>query len=176
MANAEKRSIPIKRAKNKPTNKNPQPDAWWIRSTAETCEFFDISDEALRKWAMKGAPKVARGKWDVKALIAWKYDSETSANQRKLNAEAKLKEAKASIEQIRLEVTKKKYVEAAQVTRDLNRLFASLKKSFTALGHRITTELNAMDPDMAITAGKVVGDTVREALEKLAAGKEIGKK
>ena len=160
---------------NKAKSKISQSDAWWIRSTAETCVFFDVSDEALRKWAANGAPKVARGKWNIKDLIAWKY-SEASANQRKLNAEAKLKEAKASIEQIRLEVTKKKYVEAAQVTKDLNRLFNSLKKSFTALGHRITTELNAMDPDIAITAGKVVDDTVRDALTKLAEGKEIGKK
>lgn len=160
---------------NKAKSKISQSDAWWIRSTAETCAFFDVSDEALRKWAANGAPKVARGKWNIKDLIAWKY-SEASANQRKLNAEAKLKEAKASIEQIRLEVTKKKYVEAVQVTKDLNRLFNSLKKSFTALGHRITTELNAMDPDIAITAGKVVDDTVREALTKLAEGKEIGKK
>lgn len=160
---------------NKAKSKISQSDAWWIRSTAETCAFFDVSDEALRKWAANGAPKVARGKWNIKDLIAWKY-SEASANQRKLNAEAKLKEAKASIEQIRLEVTKKKYVEAVQVTKDLNRLFNSLKKSFTALGHRITTELNAMDPDIAITAGKVVDDTVRDALTKLAEGKEIGKK
>ena len=160
---------------NKAKSKISQSDAWWIRSTAETCAFFDVSDEALRKWAANGAPKVARGKWNIKDLIAWKY-SEAGANQRKLNAEAKLKEARASIEQIRLEVTKKKYVEAAQVTKDLNRLFNSLKKSFTALGHRITTELNAMDPDIAITAGKVVDDTVRDALTKLAEGKEIGKK
>ncbi len=160
---------------NKAKSKISQSDAWWIRSTAETCAFFDVSDEALRKWAANGAPKVARGKWNIKDLIAWKYN-EAGANQRKLNAEAKLKEAKASIEQIRLEVTKKKYVEAVQVTKDLNRLFNSLKKSFTALGHRITTELNAMDPDIAITAGKVVDDTVRDALTKLAEGKEIGKK
>lgn len=160
---------------NKAKSKISQSDAWWIRSTAETCAFFDVSDEALRKWAANGAPKVARGKWNIKDLIAWKY-SKADANQRKLNAEAKLKEAKASIEQIRLEVTKKKYVEAVQVTKDLNRLFNSLKKSFTALGHRITTELNAMDPDIAITAGKVVDDTVRDALTKLAEGKEIGKK
>lgn len=160
---------------NKAKSKISPSDAWWIRSTAETCAFFDVSDEALRKWAANGAPKVARGKWNIKDLIAWKY-REAGANQRKLNAEAKLKEAKASIEQIRLEVTKKKYVEAAQVTKDLNRLCNSLKKSFTALGHRITTELNAMDPDIAITAGKVVDDTVRDALTKLAEGKEIGKK
>lgn len=160
---------------NKAKSKISQSDAWWIRSTAETCAFFDVSDEALRKWAANGAPKVARGKWNIKDLIAWKY-SEASANQRKMNAEAKLKEVKASIEQIRLEVTKKKYVEAVQVTKDLNRLFNSLKKSFTALGHQITTELNAMDPDIAITAGKVVDDTVRDALTKLAEGKEIGKK
>lgn len=138
--------------------------------------FFDISDEALRKWAANGAPKVARGKWNVKELIAWKYNSETSANQRKLNAEAKLKEAKASIEQIRLEVTKKKIHRGGTGNEGPEPSFSSLKKSFTALGHRITTELNAMDPDMAITAGKVVDDTVRDALEKLAAGKEIGKK
>lgn len=154
---------------NKAKSKISQSDAWWIRSTAETCAFFDVSDEALRKWAANGAPKVARGKWNIKDLIAWKY-SEAGANQRKL------KEAKASIEQIRLEVTKKKYVEAVQVTKDLNRLFNSLKKSFTALGHRITTELNAMDPDIAITAGKVVDDTVQDALTKLAEGKELGKK
>ena len=143
----------IKRAQRKTGKENSQPGPWWIRSTAETCAFFDISDEALRKWAAKGAPKVARGKWDVKALIEWKYESDKSAAQRKLAAEAKLKEAKASIEQIRLEVTKKKYIEAAQVTKDLSRLFSSLKKSFTALGNKITAELTAIDPDMAITAG-----------------------
>lgn len=166
----------IKRAQRKTGKGNSQLGPWWIRSTAETCAFFDISDEALRKWAAKGAPKVARGKWDVKALIEWKYESDKSAAQRKLAAEAKLKEAKASIEQIRLEVTKKKYIEAAQVTKDLSRLFSSLKKSFTALGNKITAELTAIDPDMAITAGKTVDETVRDALEKLAAGKEIGKR
>ena len=150
--------------------------AWWIQSTPEVCEFFGVSPAALSKWEKAGAPKVSRGKWDVKALIDWKYRSETSANQRKLSAEASLKEAKASLEQIKLEVTKGRYIEASQVTRDLTRLFSGLKKSFTALGHRITSELNAIDPDVAITAGNVVDDVVRDAPEKLAVGKDITKK
>lgn len=162
---------------NKEKNKiSPPQDDWWIRSTAETCAFFDISDEGLRKWGLNGAPKVARGKWNVKELIKWRYDNEASANQRRLNAEAKLKEAKASIEQIKLEVTKNKYVDVQTVTKDLNRLFSSLKKSFSSLGHKITTELNAMDPELAIKAGEVVDETVRDALEKISAGKEIVKK
>lgn len=157
-------------------NRLKSEEAWWIRSTPEVCEFFGVSPVTLSKWEKSGAPKVARGKWDVKALIDWKYRNETSANQRKLSAEASLKEAKASLEQIRLEVTKKRYIEASQVTRDLTRLFNSLKKSFTALGYRITSELNALDPDVAITAGGVVDDAVRDALEKLAAGKEVSRK
>lgn len=165
---------PVKRAREKrKTAETCNP--WWIRSTAETCEFFECSHETLSKWAKAGAPKVGYGKWDVRALVDWKYRSEESAEARKLKAEADLKEAKASLEQIRLDVTQKKFIETAQVTKDLSRLFAGLKKSFTALGNRVTAELTAIDPDMAITAGKVVDDTVRDALQRLSEGKEIKK-
>ncbi len=148
---------------------------WWIVSTAQAAEFFGVSDETLRNWEKSGAPKVTRGKWDAQALVEWKYRSEESAEARKLKAEADLKEAKASLEQIRLDVTQKKFIETAQVTKDLSRLFAGLKKSFTALGNRVTAELTAIDPDVAITAGKVVDDTVKDALQRLSEGKEVKK-
>lgn len=174
MATEKKSAHPVRRAREK---KEAAEDStsWWLRGTQETCDFFEISDETLRRWEKAGAPKVGRGKWDVRALVDWKYRSEESAEARKLKAEADLKEAKASLEQIRLDVTQKKFIETAQVTKDLSRLFAGLKKSFTALGNRVTAELTAIDPDMAITAGKVVDDTVRDALQRLSEGKEIKK-
>ena len=164
----------VKRAR-KMADVSTDATSWWIRGTKETCDFFGVADETLRRWEKAGAPKVGRGKWDVRALVDWKYRSEESAEARKLKAEADLKEAKASLEQIRLDVTQKKFIETAQVTKDLSRLFAGLKKSFTALGNRVTAELTAIDLDMAITAGKVVDDTVRDALQRLSEGKEIKK-
>lgn len=167
-----KTAHPIKRARKKGES-TETPKLWWIRSTSETCAFFGVSDETIRNWEKAGAPKVGYGKWDVQALVEWKYRSEESPEARKLKAEADLKEAKASLEQIRLDVTQKRYIEAAQVTKDLSRLFSALKKSLMGLGNKISADLVAIDPDIAVTAGKVVDDTVRDALEKLAAGKEL---
>ena len=44
---------------------------WWIRSTAEVCEFFGISNKTLNNWEKRGAPKLSYGKWDLQALVEW---------------------------------------------------------------------------------------------------------
>ncbi len=155
------------RAKKEKNAKNSTSE-WWIRGTQETCDFFGISDETLRRWAAKGAPKKSRGQWDLRALMAWKYKDANSAEMRKLEAEASLKETKVIQEQLRLGVQKGKYIESAAVTKDLRRLFLSLKKSLQAIGHRVATDLNSLDPDAAAEAKKIVEDGVDDCLRQLA--------
>lgn len=87
---------------------------------------------------------------------------------RKLAAEADLKEAKAAQEAIKLAVTEGRYVPSASVTADLRRLFGVLKKSLLAIGHSVATELNALDPEAAVFANKIVDDAIHDALEQLA--------
>ena len=148
-------------------------DVWWIKSTPETCAFFGVSHVTLQTWVKAGAPKVGRGKWDVKALMEWKYKSNESAEKRRLAAEATLKEAKSEMELIRLEITKGNYVETASVTAQLRRTFSSIKKTLLSAGHRVATELNVIDPEAALKANKVVDDVIYQALTELAEGKNI---
>lgn len=146
-------------------------EPWWVKSTAEACDFFGVSARTLANWRNKGAPQLGFGKWDVKALVEWKFSSETSPEQRKLQAEANLKETKAELEQIKLEVAHGNYIETAKVTADLKRVFAAVKKTLLSMGHKVAAETNSLDPEFAVTANRVIDDTVKEALQQLSEGR-----
>ena len=83
----------------------------------------------------EGAPKEARGKWDIKAVMEWRYAGRhaESPETRKLKAEADLKEAKAAQEKIKLGLTKDEFIPAAAMRSELTRLFANMKKSLLAI-------------------------------------------
>ena len=151
------------------------PQGKWIMASSEVCDFFGISAETLRKWTHKGAPKIGYGKWDLRALVDWKYRSVDSPETRKLRAEADIKEAKASMEAIKLEVARGNYIETALVTKDLRLLFGNIKKSLLGMGHKVATELNSFSPDEALAANNVVDDVVKEALQALSEGRNYGK-
>lgn len=134
--------------------------------------FFEISRETLSEWAKKGAPKVARGKWNLKELVAWrlgggKYESPES---RKLKAEADLKEAKAAQEKIKLSVTKQDFVPVYEVRRETTRLLANLKKSLLAIGHNVASDLASLDQNAAEIARNEVDKRIKEALLEMSKG------
>ena len=134
--------------------------------------FFDVTRETLSEWARKGAPKVGRGKWNLKELVAWrlgggKYESPES---RKLKAEADLKEAKAAQEKIKLGVTREKFVPAYEVRSEMMRLMANLKKSLLAIGHNVAADLASLDMNAAEIARNEVDKRIKEALLELSKG------
>ena len=141
----------------------------FIFSTQETCDFFGISRESLSTWEKKGAPKEARGKWDLKKLVEWRFGGghKESPEIRKLKAEADLKEAKARQEQIKLGVTEEEFIPIKTVTADLRRLFTVLKRNLLAIGHDVATDLNSFDAEAALEAKKVVDKRIEEALEQM---------
>ena len=153
-------------------------DEWWVRSTSETCQFFNVTQKTLSNWEKKGAPKKDHGKWDIKELIEWKYmnGKEESAEARKLKAEADLKESKAAQEAIKLALTEGRYIQVDKVTRDLKRLFSVLKKSLVAIGHNVATEINGIDPESAVIANNLIDEKIHEALEQLSRCGIYGKK
>ena len=75
--------------------KNEQIKSKFIYTTADTCEFFSISRDTLSNWAKKGAPKVGRGKWDIRQLMLWRYEQQknVSPEARKLEADARYRES-----------------------------------------------------------------------------------
>ena len=145
----------------------------FIFSTADTCEFFQISRETLSTWQKKGAPKAGRGKWNIKALMEWRFDGKhtDSPEVRKLKAEADLKEAKAAQEKIKLSVKKDEFVNVFVVRSELTRLLANLKKNLLAMGHQVASNLASLDMEAAELAKSEVDKRVNEALAEMAEGK-----
>ena len=138
----------------------------FIFSTTDACEFFGISRETLSTWQKKGAPKAARGKWDINA-----GQHTESPETRKLKAEADLKEAKAAQEKIKLGVTKDEFIPADIVRAELTRLLANLKKSLLAIGHNCASDLASLDPEVAETAKNGVDKRIQDALTELSEGR-----
>lgn len=145
----------------------------FIFSTADTCNFFQISRETLSRWEKKGAPKAGRGKWDLKALMEWRYSGKVveSPAKRKLKAEAELKEAKAAQEKIKLGVTRAEYIAAAEIQSELARLLANLKKSLLAIGHNVASDLAALDSELVTIAKNGVDKRINDALKELSEGR-----
>ncbi len=144
----------------------------YILSTQEICDFFDISRETLSSWGKKGAPKVSRGKWNLKELVKWRYAGENidSPSLRKLKAEAELKETKVRQEKIKLGVAKREFIPVAEVNEELTRLMLNLKKSLLAIGHHVATELATLDADAAELAKTTVDKRIQEALQEMSKG------
>lgn len=134
--------------------------------------FFEISRETLSTWAKKGAPKLGRGKWDLKALVAWRLGGgkSESPESRKLRAEADLKEAKAAQERIKLGVTEQNFLPAYEVREETTRMMANLKKSLLAIGHNVAADLASLDQNAAEIARTEVDKRIKEALLELSKG------
>jgi phage terminase Nu1 subunit (DNA packaging protein) len=145
----------------------------FIFSTADTCEFFGISRETLSTWQKKGAPKEARGKWDIKAVMEWRYDGRhvDSPETRKLKAEADLKEAKAAQEKIKLGVTKDEFIHTDVMKAELMRLFANMKKSLLAISHDVAADMATLDAEAAEIAKSKVDKRIHDALQELTEGR-----
>lgn len=148
----------------------------FVFSSEEICDFFGITRATLSNWVKKGAPKANYGKYDLKALVEWKFKSGLSPETRKIQAEADLKEFKASQEEIKLGILRGEYVKTAIVSRDVRRLLTALKRSLLAIGHDVATDLNAFDSDIALEAKKIVDNRIAMALEQMAKGDMYGKK
>ena len=145
----------------------------FIFSTTDACEFFGISRETLSTWQKKGAPKAARGKWDIKAVMEWRYAGQhtESPETRKLKAEADLKEAKAAQERIKLGVTKEEYIPACEIQSELARLLGNLKKSLLTMGHNIASDLAGLSPEVVTIAKNEVDKRINDALLELSEGR-----
>ncbi len=152
----------------------------FVVSSKIACEFFGISRETLSSWSEKGAPKEARGKYDLKKLMEWRYKGENMETPavRKLKAEADLKEAKAKQEKIKLSVTEEKFLPVEEVRFELTRMMMNFKKSMLAIGHNVAAELtSAAGPEAAEIARNEVDRQIRDALEEVSKyGKYTGKK
>ena len=165
---------------HKNTKDTVKPENPFVFSSADICEFFDISRETLSGWAKKGAPKESRGYWDLKKLIQWKYGEgdtkEISQESRKLKADVRYREAKADMIEIDKLEKVGQYVAVEDIEKTLTETFNRVKQGLLFMGHRIATELNAQYPEMALDAKRLVNEEVEKGLIQFAETGSYSKK
>ena len=152
-----------------PPNKNisaTTAEKWWIRGSAETCDFFNVTAQTLSNWVKKGCPQEAYGVYDLQKIILWKYgaENEKSAEARTRAAEAKLKEAKAEMATMDQAVMEGKYIEKAEVDRQWSTVGTQLKANIMGWVRTLTPQLAHQDMRCV---EKVMVDAVYDLLEQL---------
>jgi len=150
-------------------------------TTMALTEALNISQQTLSFWMSQGCPKEARGWWSIRDVLTWKglltpggrlktdeKAEEISLNQKKLAAEAKLKEQKAEEAEFKNAIARGEYTPKEEITAELKRFFVVIKRSMLGYSRRIATELSSyVDSITARRIEKMVTELTLDALEQL---------
>lgn len=149
-------------------------------TTAALTETLGITQQSLSLWEQNGCPKEVRGWWSLKDVLTWKglitpggLNTEdgvekVSWNQKKLEAEAKLKEEKAKEAEFKNSINQGEYIRKEEVTAELQRFFVVLKRSMMGYSRRIATELSSfVDSVTARRIEKMITELTTDALEQI---------
>lgn len=149
-------------------------------STNAMTEALNISQQTLSWWESQGCPKEARGWWSIKDVLTWKglltpssmksedQVKEANLNQKKLAAEAKLKEQKAEEAEFKNAIARGEYINKDEATAELKRLFVILKRSMLGYSRRIATDISPyVDSVTARRIEKMVTELTLDALEQI---------
>lgn len=147
----------------------------YIFTTQEVADLFGVSKEAIRLWHSQGAPKAGRDQWNLKDLIKWRYDAETSPAARKAEAIADIKETQAKMEAIRVGELKSRYIDRETVAHDIRRLRKAITGKLMLLQGEVVGELSTILTGEALSAANAaikreIGETVADLNKASIAG------
>lgn len=136
----------------------------------DVCEFFSISRDTLAKWAKKGAPKLGRGKWDLRQLVIWKYGekSDVSPEARKLEADAKYREVRVQLAEIQRDVANGKLIAAEDIHKALTECFAKIKSILLFTSNQIATDISSQFPEVTLIIKERIDKQIERCLNELA--------
>lgn len=139
-----------------------------IVTTAVLCQILDLGPEMISRHNRAGMPKVATGWWNIREVLVWlgmskDKDGTKSAAQRKLEAEADYKEARAKREKRLSEVLDGQYIDVADVQREWTGRVLELKSSLGLLAKAVSKEFP--DTDTRVIVERTVNECVNTYLE-----------
>ena len=146
-----------------------QEDTKFIYSTADTCDFFSISRDTLSSWAKKGAPKIGRGKWNIRELMLWRYEQQknVSPEARKLEADARDRELKAEMTEIQRDILNGKDIASAEVYKTLVECFGKIKSILLFTSNQIATDLSSQYPEITLLVKEKIDKQIERCLNEL---------
>lgn len=156
-----------------------------IASAEVAAKYFGVTAQTLSNWVKAGCPRFEYGYYDLKAVTEYRQRvtgqsggpspedprslEEMSPQQLKVFYDQKLKAAQAEAAETRNQILSGKLLEREEVVRGLRDFAVILKRSLQGLGKKLSREASsALGPTEARRFGRLVTDTIDEALEQLA--------
>lgn len=156
-----------------------------IASAEIAAKYFGVTSQTLSNWVKAGCPRYEYGYYDLKAVTEYrnrvtgqgagpvpedpKSLEEMSPQQLKVYYEQKLKAAQAEAAETHNQILSGKLLEREEVVRGLRDFAIILKRSLQGLAKKLSREASStLGPTEARRFGRLMNDTVDEALEQLA--------
>ncbi len=156
-----------------------------IASAEIAAKYFGVTPQTLSNWVKAGCPRHEYGYYNLKAVTEYRQRvtgqsggpspedprslEEMSPQQLKVFYDQKLKAAQAEAAETRNQILSGKLLEREEVVRGLRDFAVILKRSLQGLGKKLSREASsALGPTEARRFGRLVTDTIDEALEQLA--------
>ena len=142
-------------------------------STATLADIMHVSTNTVGTWERQGCPKEKRGWYDIKAVVGWRgreigVQGGADGLSAKLEADTKLKQAKAQMAELELKQKSGKLIPLPLVEQVIDEKFASLRISMLSIGDLIMAEMYSQYPELAQQARRVIDGHIRKALETIA--------
>jgi len=122
--------------------------ALYARTRAELAWLFNVSQRTLRKWTEDGAPAKAKRGYDLQKWIAWraKGHSDDANRQRWLKAQRRFKEARADLEEIKLDRERGRLIEAEEAAARRLEILRWVVGVFERAGSELASKLAGRKP------------------------------
>lgn len=137
-------------------------------------EIMHVNVKSLPKWEARGCPKDSWGWWDIAAVIKWRTQT-TGADKQgpsteadKLDADVKLKRAKAALEELKLQGLTNEMMPVSLIEQRVTAMFGNVRTSILGIGDKLLNQIYTQYPELATDAKKVIDHEVKEALRELA--------
>lgn len=164
-------------AKSEPAHKNKflqtTDDERVLLSTSKLAEVMHVSVKTIGVWERQGCPKEKRGWYDIAAVIKWRgreigVQGGADGMVAKLEADTRLKQAKAAMAEQELKVKSGELIPVVLVEDRLSTVFSDLKTSMISIGDHVMTEIYSQYPELAPQVRRLIDGYIREALKQVA--------
>ncbi len=144
-----------------------------LLSTSKLAEIMSVSTKTVGVWERQGCPKEKRGWYDIAAVIRWRgreigVQGGTDGMAAKLEADTRLKQAKAAMAEAELRLKNGELIPLSLVEERLGELFSEIRTSVLSIGDYIMSETYTQYPELAPQARRMIQIYVREALKNIA--------
>lgn len=148
-----------------------------VCSQEKVAKVFDVSVRTVQNWARDGMPVTQEGKYDLIDIRAWRSIKNNRVSGKKGNrkddAEARYREAKACLAEIALKEKKGLLLNKRRVENELVQISLGIKLILLSLPQQVAPQLVGLD---AQKINALLTARIREAIQEISDGKALMQK